>query len=162
MNISNLYTYWQWLQSKPGGRWLFNRLLRLMNPYTGALHANIQVLRKGYAQLELKDRRGIRNHLNSVHAIALTNLGEFTSGMALLSLFSSNMRGIPVEINIQFLKKARGLLTAECQVSLPEFGPDIDPDIDSDIEHTVVAEIKNSDNDIVAITRVKWKLGYVQ
>lgn len=154
MKINQIYQYWQWLSNKPLGRWLFNRLIPIINPYTGALKANIIQIDKGYARLELKDRRAIRNHLNSIHAIALTNLGEFTSGIALISLFTENMRGIPKEINIEFLKKARGYLTAECTTSLPEFA--------TELEHVVVAEIKNTDNEVVAKVRVKWLLGYIK
>jgi len=152
MEINQIYQYWQWLESKPLGKWLFNRLIRVVNPYTGALKAKIVKLEQGYARVELKDRRGVRNHLNSIHAIALTNLGEFSSGIALISLFDENMRGIPKQISIDFLKKARGTLLAECTTSLPEFS--------DSLEHPVVAEIKNSDNEIVARVHVKWLLGY--
>lgn len=62
------------------------------------------------------------------------------------------MRGIPVEINIQFIKKARGRLVAVCHTELPVF--------DSEIEHTVKAFIKDETGDIVATVTVKWKLGY--
>ncbi len=152
MQITDLYRYWRILETRPLGHWLFNRIIRIVNPYTGALKADIKVLQKGYAQLELKDRRGIRNHLNSIHAIALTNLGEFTSGLALISLFTENMRGIPVEIKIEFLKKARGTLSAECTTRLPEF--------EQELQHTVVANITDTENDIVATITVIWKLAY--
>jgi len=152
MQITDIYGYWQKLETSVMGRWLFNRLIPFINPYTGALKANIVDLRKGYACLELKDRRGIRNHLNSIHAIALTNLGEFTSGLALISLFTGNMRGIPVQIKINFIKKARGVLTAECTTQLPIFN--------EDIKHTVMAIIKDANNDEVANVEVVWKLGF--
>ena len=152
MKINQIYPFWLRLQNIPLGSWIFNRLLRYINPYTGALKARIVKLEPGYARLELKDRRAIRNHLNSIHAIALTNLGEFTSGMALISLFGENMRGIPKDIHIEFIKKARGLLSAECKTSLPEFT--------TEIEHMVEAVISNEENEVVAKVSVKWLLGF--
>lgn len=154
MQITDIYQYWQKLGKNAVGRWVFNHLIPFFNPYTGALKANVIDLQKGYARMELNDRKGIRNHLNSIHAIALTNLGEFTSGLALISLFEDNMRGIPVEIKINFMKKARGKLTAECSTRLPDF-------TDS-VEHTVIAIIKDQENDEVANVQVVWKLGIKQ
>jgi len=152
MEINQIFQYWQWLEKKPLGVWLFNQLIPIVNPYTGALKARVVKIEAGFARVELKDRRGIRNHLKSIHAIALTNLGEFSSGIALISLFKPNMRGIPKEIGIEFLKKARGKLTAECTTSIDDFT--------ESLEHTVVAEIKDEDGDIVARVNVKWLLGY--
>ena len=152
LDISQLLTYWQWLSKKPMGRWLFNRIIRFINPYTGSLKANVIALDSGYAKLELKDRRSIRNHLHSIHAIALTNLGEFTSGLALISLFSERMRGIPVDIHVEFFKKARGTLQAECTAQLPFF--------EEEINHTVVANIMNAEKEQVAQVSVIWKLSY--
>ncbi len=152
MKITDIYRYWIKLNGTAFGRWLFNHLIPFVNPYTGALKARIVEMRKGYVRIELKDRRGVRNHLNSIHAIALTNLGEFTSGLALISLFSENMRGIPVNISINFLKKARGKLIAECTTTLPVFN--------EHTEHTVIAIIKDQAGDEVANVIVTWKLGY--
>ena len=152
MQLTDIYRYWQKLEGNPFGRWIFNHLIPFINPYTGALKANVVEMRKGYVRMELRDRRAIRNHLNSIHAIALTNFGEFTSGLALISLFTENMRGIPIQIKINFLKKARGKLFAECSTQLPVFN--------DETEHTVTAILKDADNDEVANVIVVWKLGY--
>jgi len=152
MQITDIYRYWHKLERTAVGRWFFNFLIRFINPYTGSLKARVVDLHKGYARITLSDRRAIRNHLNSIHAIALTNLGEFTSGLALISLFSNNMRGIPIQIKINFIKKARGELTAECKTELPMFN--------DAVEHTVVAIIKDADGDEVANVIVVWKLAY--
>ncbi len=152
MQLPDLYRYWKKIENHTFGRWLYNAAIPFINPYTGALKAKIIQLRPGYAKLILKDRRGIRNHLNSIHAIAMTNLGEFASGFALLTLFTDNMRGIPIEINIIFIKKARGTLLAECTTQIPDF--------DEETLHTVTAIIKDSEKDEVARVNVIWKLGY--
>lgn len=154
MKITQVYQYWKWLESMPLGRYLFNYIIRYINPYTGSLKANVICLTKGFAKLELKDRRSIRNHLHSIHAIALTNLGEYTSGLVLITLLADEMRGIPIEINVVFMKKARGKLLAECSTELPVF--------DTECEHIVSAEIRDIYNDIVAIVNVKWKIGFIE
>jgi len=152
MQITDLFRYWHKLEKSATGRWLFNYIISFVNPYTGALKAKVVDLQKGYARLELVERRAIRNHLNSIHAIALTNLGEFASGLALISLFTENMRGIPIQIKINFIKKARGKLIAECETQLPVFN--------DETEHTVVAIIRDEENDEVANVIVTWKLAY--
>ncbi|VAW62917.1 hypothetical protein MNBD_GAMMA09-3393 [hydrothermal vent metagenome] len=156
MKITDLYKYWIFLNNKPLGRWLFNRVVAFVNPYTGALKADVCELEKGFVRIRLKDRRGIRNHLNSIHAIALTNLGEYASGLALITQFTEQMRGIVVEINIEFIKKARGTLLAESSSRLP--GQFLQQKTDT--EHTVIANVFNTDKELVARTRVKWKLSF--
>lgn len=151
MNTRSLYHYWQLLQGWPMGRHLFSLLIRWVNPYSGQLGAKICELRPGYCRAILQDRRAIRNHLDSIHAIALTNFGELVSGLALVCAMPENVRGIPVSINIEFLKKARGRLSAESHSNLPA--------ISGDIIHRVSTEIKNTDDTTVARVNIDWKIG---
>ena len=55
---------WNLLAGVPGGKTVFSRLVGRMAPYTGSIHATVTVLRPGYAEVEMQDRRAVRNHLD--------------------------------------------------------------------------------------------------
>ena len=145
-----LLTLWQRLSSKPGGSWLFSRMLGRMIPYTGGMGARVVHLERGHARVVLKERRAIRNHLGSVHAAALTNLGELASGLALMTALPPDVRGIPVRLTTEFLKKARGVLTAESTASFPR--------VTEPMEHQGMAEIRDETGEIVARVTAIWRL----
>jgi uncharacterized protein (TIGR00369 family) len=138
---------WRRLAPLPGGRLLFSLMLGRMAPYTGALGARVEELAPGYARIRLRDRRGVRNHLGSIHAVALANLAEVTSGLAMLMSLPDDARGIVVHLGIEYLKKARGTLTAECRCSPP-------PGREETV--TVTADVMNTAREVVARAEVRW------
>jgi acyl-coenzyme A thioesterase PaaI-like protein len=149
--VVRLQRLWEHLHRLPGGPWLFSRILARVIPYTGTIGADVREFKPGYAQITMRDRRRVRNHLNSVHALALANMGEFASGLAMLGALSTDTRGIPTRLTIEFYKKARGVLVAECHCSPPPANEDTDFDVHADIRDTV--------GDVVARTTVSWRLG---
>ena len=101
----------------------------------------------------MRDRRSVRNHLQSVHAIALANLAEVTSGVAMIVALPDGVRGIPIRLSIDFVKKARGELIAECRCSVP--------DVYAPTEMDLHPEIRDSGGDIVARATIRWRLAPV-
>ncbi|MEO7083011.1 MAG: hotdog fold domain-containing protein [Gemmatimonadaceae bacterium] len=143
--------WWARLSGLPGGKILFSILIGRMAPYTGTIGARAVELRPGYAKWTLRDHRSIRNHLRSVHAIALVNLAEVTSGTAMMMSIPPGVRGIVTGLTISYLKKARGLLTCECHCNVPS-------KIQGEISQQVQADIHDAAGDLVASTTVTWRL----
>ncbi len=141
---------WRRLGPLPGGRLLFSLLLGRIVPYTGTLGARVEALEPGWCRVRLRDRRRVRNHLRSVHAVALVNLAEFASGLAMLAALPDGTRGIVVRIGMTYLRKARGTLLAECRCAPPDPG----------FEGEVVLEpvISDASGAVVAQGSVTWLL----
>jgi uncharacterized protein (TIGR00369 family) len=142
--------WWKRLSRLPFGRTLFSLLIGNMAPYTGTMGARIQELRPGYSRWTLRDRRRVRNHLNSIHAVALVNLAEVASGTAMLTALPPGTRGIVTGLSMQYLKKARGTLTAECSCAVP--------DVVGETRYDVHADVRDESGDIVAKGTVNWLL----
>jgi acyl-coenzyme A thioesterase PaaI-like protein len=145
---------WRTLSALPGGKWLFSRLLGLMVPYTGSIRPQVVALAPGHARVALRDRRGVRNHLRSVHAIALANLAEAASGLAVIAAMPATVRGILVGFRIEYTKKARGHLVAECTCDVPV------PTAPTDFEPLV--EIRDEAGDVVVRAWPTWRLAPVR
>jgi acyl-coenzyme A thioesterase PaaI-like protein len=149
-NPTHVRSAWQAFQKIPFGKKLFSRIMGWIIPYTGKMSACVQKIEPGFAEVQLKDRRKVRNHLNSVHAIALANMGEFCCGLALFSRSPANAQAILVNLGCTYLKKARGLLTATSHFGVTEFK--------TDMEYPLRAEIKDSNQNLVAIVNTTWKI----
>lgn len=141
---------WAALAGKPMGKRLFSQLIRVMVPYSGSIAAQVEELADGHAVVTLSDHRAVRNHLNSIHAIALVNLGELTTGLAVFHRLDGRARGIVTDLRIQYLKKARGKLTARCDVDVPS--------IDGKILLEAPGTIENGRGEIVALVWATWQL----
>lgn len=141
---------WGTCKQLPGGRKLFSRTLGRMAPYTGTIDCEVEELRTGFAVVAMRDRRAVRNHLQSVHAIALMNLGEVATGLAVMVAVDGRGRGIITHLSMDYLKKARGRITATCEAEVP----------DRVGTHDFEAEavLRDAGGGIVARARAVWKV----
>lgn len=110
--VKRLKKYWDRLQNLPLGKKIFSFIISYIIPYTSTIKPYIKEAKPGFAKVILFEKRIIKNHLNSVHAIALANLGELCSGIALHFSLQDHARAILKELKISYIKKARGNITA--------------------------------------------------
>jgi acyl-coenzyme A thioesterase PaaI-like protein len=143
---------WNRTRRLPFGNRIFSWFVGRMAPYTGSMGATVLDLEPGHARVALRDRRAVRNHLASVHAVALANLGEMATGLALTTALAPGVRGIPVRITISYHKKARGTITADCRCASV-------PVLTEPADRVAAAQLRDRDDDVVAEVEAVWRLG---
>ena len=101
----------------PMGQTLFSKVAARKAPYFTTIRPLIEELRHNYICVSMKKRRSIENHLGTIHAIASCNLCEFAAGMCMEASIPKHRRWIPVEMKVQYLKKAKTNVKAVCDLS---------------------------------------------
>lgn len=149
--IAALRKTWDKLSRVPGGKKVFSKAVGKMAPYTGTIDPMVDELRRGYARVRMKDRKTVRNHLQSIHAVALMNLAEACSGLAFSYSLPPRSRGILTGLSIDYLKKARGTLTAECHSVIPE--------TNERAEYEIVVVTRDEGGDVVTRATAQWLVG---
>jgi uncharacterized protein (TIGR00369 family) len=142
---------WDRLSKIPGGTRLFSRLVGRAAPYTGTIGAHVRELGIGHAKVTMADRPAVRNHLRCVHAIALANLAELTGNVAVAYTLPDDARFIVAGMSIEYLKKARGTLTATSRPNIPK--------VTERREYPVEVEIRDAAGDLCAKATLRTLVG---
>ena len=142
---------WRKFEKLPAGRYLFSKVLGRTAPYTGSISPQILKIEPGLCIASMSDRKAVRNHLHSVHAVALMNLAEVSTGLALLSALPANARAIIKGLSIEYHKKARGKITAEASQSPIHSN--------EKAEITVQTVLKNEEGEVVCTAKANWVVG---
>ena len=106
------------------GRWLVSRLICWRAPYFASIAPRIERLEPGGCVVRIRDRRRVRNHIGTVHAIALCNMAELSAGLATDAGIPATLRWIPKGMSVRYLRKAIGPMTATARVPTIADTPD--------------------------------------
>lgn len=154
MNIDFAAAYDR-LQTLPAGLGskAFAVIAGVFVPHAARMGFEVQHLTKRSIAVTMPDKRANRNHLRSLHAMALAHLGEFTTGLLLLYAVSpEGYRTILRKYEIEYLHKARGPITGRATLKLPKGKLD-----KKDVK--VTAELSDENGTVVARTVATWRVG---
>ena len=142
----NLHEIYYLLKSKICGKTAFSTMISVVSPYSGSINPIVEEFDGNTTKCYFQEKRCFKNPFNSVHALALANLGELTSGLLMMdNLQSTKQKGIITNISIEYHKKARGKITAIC-------------DIKSLNEGVIKSELFDRKNVLICEVFCKWNI----
>lgn len=119
---------WRLTTRLPGGDRLFSRAFAFRAPYFGSVRPRFTVVEPNRAELVVRDRRRVHNHLGTVHAIALCNGLEAAMGALAEASVPRGRRWIPKGMEVSYTAKAAGDVTCVAETD-PTAWSGGDPDV---------------------------------
>ena len=126
--MPSILDLWRRSQKLPQGARLFSVAFAQKAPYFATIHPRFRDIRPNYAELVIPKRRGVHNHLGTVHAIALCNGLEAAMGALAEATIPADKRWIPKGMTVSYTAKATSDITCIAETE-PEQWTGDDPDL---------------------------------
>lgn len=126
----------------PLGARLFSAAVCRRAPYFASVSPRFVELRPGLAEVFVRNRRKVHNHLGTVNAIAMCAMCELAAGTMIDSSLPKGLRWIPRGMTVRYLKKADTDLLARAALAEP-IGEGFQGDV------VVPARVHNTGGEIV-------------
>ena len=119
---------WKKTSALPLGDRIFSFAFSQKAPYFATIRPRFTVVEPNRAELVIRKRRGVHNHIQTVHAIALCNGLEAAMGALAESTIPSGKRWIPKGMEVAYTAKADSDITCIAETD-PEQWTSGDPDL---------------------------------
>jgi len=119
---------WNRAQRLPGGTRLFSMAFSQMAPYFASVRPRFTEIRPNRAELVIRKRRRVHNHLGTVHAIALCNGLEAAMGALAEATIPAGKRWIPKGMEVAYTARASSDITCIAETDPEQWAGD-DPDL---------------------------------
>jgi acyl-coenzyme A thioesterase PaaI-like protein len=126
--MSQVLTLWNKTAALPLGKRIFSLVFAQKAPYFATIRPRFVVVRPNYAELVIRKRRRVHNHLKTVHAIALCNGLEAAMGALAEATVPGDKRWIPKGMDISYTAKATSDITCTAETDAGQWTSD-DPDL---------------------------------
>ena len=112
----------------PQGQRIFSTLFALKAPYFGTVRPRFTELRPNRAELTIRKRRKVQNHIGTVHVIAICNGLEAAMGALAEATVPGHKRWIPKGMEVSYTAKATSDITCIAETDPEQWAGD-DPDV---------------------------------
>ena len=119
---------WKLARRLPAGERLFSRAFAFRAPYFASVRPRFSVIEPNHAELVVRDRRRVHNHIGTVHAIALCNGLEAAMGALAEASIPRGRRWIPKGMEVAYTAKATSDVTCVAETE-PGVWTSDDPDV---------------------------------
>ena len=99
----------------PGGRWAFSVVFARRAPYFATVRPRFLELRPNRAELTVRKRRAVHNHIGTVHVIAIANGLEAAMGALAEATVPPGRRWIPKGMRLEYTAKATSDITCTAE-----------------------------------------------
>lgn len=140
---------------------LLDKVFQTIIPFNRGLGFEIKKLDAESCEIFSPDKKRRQNHVGGAHACALALLGEYTAGLLLAQHCNpERYRIIISHLEVEYHKQGRGALTGTClkpSVTILLGEAEQDKQTEKETFVDLVTEIKNSNQELVAVVKTKWQ-----
>jgi len=109
--MSQVLRLWKKTSALPQGKRIFSILFAQKAPYFATIRPRFVDIGPNRAELVIPKRRGVHNHIRTVHAIALCNGLEAAMGALAEATIPADKRWIPKGMEVRYTAKATSDIT---------------------------------------------------
>ncbi len=126
--MAGILDLWTRTSALPQGRRVFSIAFARRAPYFATVKPLFIDIRPNYAELSIKKRRSVQNHIGTIHAIALCNGLEAAMGALAEASIPPHKRWIPKGMAVSYTAKADSDVRCIAETD-PEQWEGDDPDL---------------------------------
>jgi len=131
--MSQVLTLWNRTSPLPAGKRVFSLLFAQKAPYFATIRPRFTEIRPNRAELVVRKRRGVHNHLGTVHAIALCNGLEAAMGALAEATVPADRRWIPKGMEVAYTARATSDITCVAETDAAQWARDALPETGSEV-----------------------------
>ena len=126
--MTNLLALYERISGLPQGQRLFSTLFSLKAPYFRTVRPRFTELGPNRVELVIRKRRGVQNHIGTVHVIAICNGLEAAMGALAEATIPAGKRWIPKGMEVSYTAKATSDITCVAETDAQQWAAE-DPDL---------------------------------